>query len=239
MSHFTVLVIGENPEEQLAPFDENIEVEPYLSDGEITTYNPKSKWDWYSLGGRWAGFFTVKRDAEIAIQGHHRAKDFAKITGEIVEDIPVCKVDQCLKKDIDIDRMRLEERADAIKDYAKFIAALDGEPMPPIWSKFRESFSDIDQARAVYHSIKSVENLKKTDFWGEDFLTTEDEYVEKRVKNVITTFAVLKDGVWYERGKMGWWACVSDEKDNWNEEFNKLFDSIPGETLLSVYDCHI
>lgn len=30
MSHFTVLVIGPNPEEQLKPFDENLEVERYL-----------------------------------------------------------------------------------------------------------------------------------------------------------------------------------------------------------------
>lgn len=30
MSHYAVLVIGENPESQLEPFDENIEVEPYL-----------------------------------------------------------------------------------------------------------------------------------------------------------------------------------------------------------------
>jgi hypothetical protein len=38
---------------------------------------------------------------------------------------------------------------------------------------------------------------------------------------------------------MGWWACVSDEKDNWSEEFAKLLDEIPDDTLLSVYDCHI
>lgn len=24
---------------------------------ELTTYNPKSEWDWYEIGGRWAGFF--------------------------------------------------------------------------------------------------------------------------------------------------------------------------------------
>lgn len=35
MSHFTVLVIGEDAELQLAPFDENIEVEEYLK-GEVT-----------------------------------------------------------------------------------------------------------------------------------------------------------------------------------------------------------
>ena len=26
-----------------------------------STYNPRSKWDWYELGGRWQGFFPVKR----------------------------------------------------------------------------------------------------------------------------------------------------------------------------------
>ena len=31
MSHFAVMVIGDNVEEQLAPYDENIEVEPYFS----------------------------------------------------------------------------------------------------------------------------------------------------------------------------------------------------------------
>lgn len=24
---------------------------------ELTTYNPKSEWDWYEIGGRWSGFF--------------------------------------------------------------------------------------------------------------------------------------------------------------------------------------
>lgn len=80
--HYTVLVLGENVEELLAPYDENMKVEPYVvttaeelvKDGVFktisevydyygdrmdekgnvyTTYNPNSKWDWYSVGGRW------------------------------------------------------------------------------------------------------------------------------------------------------------------------------------------
>ena len=56
-----------------------------------------------------------------------------------------------------------------------------------------------------------------------------------------TTFAILKDGRWYERGKMGWWACVADEKDpvKWDAEFWKLIDQTSDDTLLSVVDCHI
>ena len=57
MSHYLVGVIVNDISEVddiLAPYDEELEVEPYTDDdGETTTYNPNSKWDWYSIGGRW------------------------------------------------------------------------------------------------------------------------------------------------------------------------------------------
>ena len=30
----------------------------------LTTYNPNSKWDWYSVGGRWSGFLPLKEKDE-------------------------------------------------------------------------------------------------------------------------------------------------------------------------------
>lgn len=52
---------------------------------------------------------------------------------------------------------------------------------------------------------------------------------------------MLKDGVWYEKGRMGWWACVHDEKeeDTWRNMFNKLLDETPDSELLTICDCHI
>jgi hypothetical protein len=40
---------------------------------------------------------------------------------------------------------------------------------------------------------------------------------------------------------MGWFGVVHDEKDEnkWDDELERLLISIPDETLLSVYDCHI
>ena len=89
MSHFAVLIIGDDMEGQLAPYDENTEVEPYkkpcycVHDGKrcydceecdvnglyTTTYNPKSKWDWYLIGGRFRGYFKLKNKvaAEVVL----------------------------------------------------------------------------------------------------------------------------------------------------------------------------
>lgn len=56
----------------------------------------------------------------------------------------------------------------------------------------------------------------------------------------LRTFAVVKDGQWFEKGKMGWWACVSDAKveDQWTDEFDKLL-AASGDAWLTIVDCHI
>ncbi len=55
------------------------------------------------------------------------------------------------------------------------------------------------------------------------------------------TFAVLKDGQWHERGKMGWWANVSDEMDEgeWSQQFQGLLRDLHPDTVVAVVDCHI
>lgn len=50
MSHFTVLVIGPNVEKQLAPFDENLETEPY-NEGEVSQNEIESFVNYYKEKG--------------------------------------------------------------------------------------------------------------------------------------------------------------------------------------------
>jgi hypothetical protein len=40
---------------------------------------------------------------------------------------------------------------------------------------------------------------------------------------------------------MGWWGVVRDEKDadEWYTQFASLVDSLPGDTVMTVVDCHI
>jgi len=54
-----VLVISKTPEDVerlLAPFDENLEIEE-VEDAEYGNYwhNPKARWDYWRIGGRWRG----------------------------------------------------------------------------------------------------------------------------------------------------------------------------------------
>lgn len=54
---------------------------------------------------------------------------------------------------------------------------------------------------------------------------------------------VTEEGDWIERGDMGWWGCVSNEKDSdiWESEFKNYIKSLDPEDnlLVTVVDFHI
>jgi len=57
MSHYTVLATKTNKvsvEEQMARLTNVLSAEYTNEYGERTTINPKAKWDWYTVGGRWS-----------------------------------------------------------------------------------------------------------------------------------------------------------------------------------------
>ena len=293
MSHFTVMVIGDNPEEQLAPYSESIETEPrvredvseediqrmidyyknpenggheyptfdelYENHGddwnggtwekrddkwvEVTTYNPNSKWDWYQLGGRWTGYFKLKEGAD-GVTGD---------PGLMTRTAKDGYVDAALKKDIDFEGMEEESAKEAGEAYDKVMDVIGHiEPNKP-WSDFVKRLEakeiEIDEARSQYHAQPRITALntpavrEKLGWFieADNYLVSREEYVAKAKNSSVATFAVLKDGKWYEKGEMGWFAIVANEKEqnDWNEEVAKLLNSLDDNTLISVYDCHI
>lgn len=134
---------------------------------EWSTYNKNSKWDWYSLGGRWSKCIKTK-------------------SGEFV--------DECFLDEID-------------------------------WSPFKP---------------EDYEEETKKDWSGNEYRKLKDSVKYHYTENDVP-FCLIIDGVWYERGKMGWWACVSDGKENsdWNEEFMNLIKALPEKSIVANYDFHI
>lgn len=216
---------------------------PEFIDGrymEMTTYNPKSKWDWYSLGGRWDGIIPKKGSAR--------------------------GVNVIQKKDLDLSSARAKAEIDANNEYDGFeavIAELGVIAPGPSWDEILESFGQgknvndaeydaqkVAEARQAYQgdvwrsTVRTKMNLFMDDpveryFYGNG---GRKAFVENAVKGAFATFAVLdSDGEWWERGDMGWFGMVSDEieKDEWLDIFGRIIDNSSDDTWFLLYDVHI
>lgn len=254
MSHFTLLVIGDNVEEQLEPYfelectmtREEIKNDPRATfQQEFTTEsleedfikvkndhpeyyyenleefaddyhgiskkeneevwgrwtNINSKWDWYSIGGRWTGFFKIKENPKFPndiITGQPGLMTKAAKKG-YADSIRLC--------DIDFDGMKKDKE----------------QKLKENWIEINKKINNGD------NTVYLIYNIDKND--------TKKTYIEKNLK--FSTYAVLKDGKWYEKGEMGWFGISLNENEDWTNEFNKLIESLPEDTLLTLVDCHI
>jgi hypothetical protein len=201
--------------------------------------NPKAKWDWYKLGGRWMGFF-------LATEGVDTTTFSRGTPGTFDNTADPNTFDRIKKGDVDIEVMQASERARASEHYDKFLAATNGLPIPLSFAEIKLQYVDIDDARSAYHDQPFIKAMHTTlDSWADPFTVYyvnnggKDRYVEERVGTVFTTFAVLKDGIWYERGEMGWFGYAANIDAGWDLKFKKLWDSIPDDVYVSLYDCHI
>lgn len=284
MSHFTVMVIGENPEALLQPFheyectgiedehvvfvpaDENFEeefkehkedyetIEEFAKDyygyeknengewGRMT--NPNAKWDWYQLGGRWSGdFIRLKKDAK-GVEGEPSWSNEGS-TG----------IDAARKGDIDFKSIKDDAEKVGRARYKEVMEVFNGvlPVLDHVWADMIDDKNEkynklsIEDKRTMYHNQSAIKLVNLHNgvlgyfFEISEFDCTEDEYAERKRKSAFSTFAAIKDGKWYEKGEMGWWACVIDEKEqgDWDKEQEDLLSDVDDDTLISIYDCHI
>ena len=142
--------------------------------------------------------------------------------------------------------MRNEKGEAARTEYRRMMAVVGDAPAPESWDSVRDRFgTDHAGAREFYNGQEWIKrkNADRDLSWSdaEDFQCTEEEFVQRGRERAGVSFAVVKSGQWFEKGRMGWWGCVHDEKDQneWNRRVTGMLDELPPNTLLSVYDCHI
>lgn len=198
--------------------------------------NPNKKWDWWVIGGRWAGSLKLKPGAA----GNYGERSWTN--RDKADDMDRC--DQARKGDIDVQGMRDEAVARAEKAWD----STRGVPPCPEWLSFDRMMElhpdSMEAARDAYWAQPEVA-CRKAVFWSardlDAFLMPREQYIERARNGALAQFAYVKDSKWFERGEMGWFACVSDEKDPdaWNRQFNEAFDALPDDTLITIVDCHI
>jgi hypothetical protein len=217
--------------------------------------NPNRKWDWYELGGRWMGFFKLKSPNMKATLGNPG----------VFGNSPEHDADQAMKGQIDFAGM-MDKSGEEAKERYERVERLFGGSIPKLEISWKEDMFDggkyenldIDEKRKIYNeqpAMKAQQELKDK-VWNDkenpdrDFIIwlelsayqcSKEEYIDQSRNNSFVTFAVVKDGKWFEKGEMGWWGCVSNEKDQkeWNNQFCSMVLDLPDDTLLSLYDCHI
>lgn len=282
MSHFCVLVLGDNVDELLAPYDESITVAPRVScevsqedkdrfietytvynkdrkygctsvlqaqkdsmlsfddlykkwgkdwndrswvkqDNdvwvEITTYNPNSKWDWYEVGGRYAGRLLLKEGIEKKEKPNF-SYGWSEEEQNKVLDKPY--VDSALMSEIDWDNLHLNK-----EDYDKAIR---------FWEVKVENKEPVTE---------EDKELLKWDWYKSEYYL--DKYKDKetyaKAMSSFTVWAILDRTGWKEKGGMGWWGMSSETNDEGLEwelnMYDKFIKNLPSDTRLTIVDCHI
>lgn len=171
----------------------------------MSTYNPKSRWDWWSLGGRWTGFYLAKND----MQG----RAWVGSPGLMTEHARSGQYDCISRGDVNTERMMLVH---------------------------------LDDYRQQWHKLQDPTNKEPVFYGG---LARPDETLEEYVERRLTeyrkpwyTFAILAEGVWKEPGRMGWWgvdSSTSDTKGDFHRFFDVFWDGMPEQTYVACVDVHI
>jgi hypothetical protein len=195
-------------------------------------YNNAAFWDWYQVGGRWAGYFKLKPGKKGELGELSWANE--------EEKFPKDRASIALKGDIDVHGMIKEQAEKAGKLYDKV------NVIPKTAKSFEKlvklNNGDIDKAREQYHAQPSIAEFNKLGLWGTDFESfncTREEYVEKNKFNSFVPYGIVKDGEYYSNGDMGWFGISTNDKPNWDEEFMKIWHEIDDDQLITVVDCHI
>lgn len=227
MSHFTVMVIGDAPEKQLAPYEEELETPRYVEFTKAQLIEKEKKRTQAYKNGMYSEYLA---DPEKYFKEYgSNAAHIKYITEEFPKEL-LFSDDEYYQKAIkyyDADEIGSEGEVYSTRNPN---AKWDWFQLGGRWSgliKLRNGANGKTGRGSLVHANEAgIDQAIKKDI---------DNF------NELKTFAILKDGNWYERGEMGWWGVVHDEKDEkkWDEEFSKLIADLPDDTLISIYDCHI
>lgn len=92
--------------------------------------------------------------------------------------------------------------------------------------------------KAIFDLGKSIEFYSFASLEPEYWM--DEEMVRERAYSKPLTFAYLSsDSGWIQRGRMGWWGSVSDEVDEYPEQFWNAINSLSPDTYIYLVDCHI
>jgi hypothetical protein len=207
MTHFTVaIIIPPNEaapaerfvEQQMQPYDEGIEVAPYVC------------------------YSTEQAAADIADTIH-------RLELIISRDEKGCNLDKCREN---LDELRRKSPEEAYRECCGHCDTFNaqGEPISRYNPASKWDWYTIGGRWSGW--INDIET-KRSGFIH-NTATTEQAIIRKKVPHAIVT----PDGFWHERGRMGWWAVLTTENEDWDADALRLFARYPDHKVV-IIDAHI
>lgn len=186
--------------------------------------NPNSHWDWFVIGGRWHGYMGDKdygTKGELALE-ETRLRNLASNL-----------------KTYDTFWKARQDFYPVAEDVEKAVKLLENNSYAKrFWTDAKELATDIGASNAMgrEYLLLGLDDIH-------DFKRDRDDFINlKAWKAPVHSFVDL-DGVWHERGSMGWWAMCDDENANTFDgetgEFWTFIRDLPEDVTLVLVDCHI
>ena len=267
MSHYAVLVIhkeGQDIEELLAPYDENLEVEPYFKhtydealkivkeeyvpyNNFLKEYSDKELIDWFVNN---YSAYVLKADGLYSTYNPNSKWDWYQIGGRFSDGLELTDegIDEAIKS---YDHGWFGQASE--EEQIEYVKYADSAPIKYIKWLTTLSQEEKDELRRWWEINVDGDELKDGEEKDEYFFY-KPEYYKRRYKDVdtyiktkemITFFAVITpDGKWYAPSNMGWWACTDGEPEDelkWDLEFYDRFikPNLDSDLICTVVDCHI
>ena len=262
MSHFTVLVIGEDIEAILQPYHEyectGIE-DQYVKfvPAEESIEELQKEFEEQKDGGMqslheyiidYYGYHTNEAGVWGRRTNPDRKWDWWQVGGRWSNWILLKdgrKVDRCYKSDIDFEAKEAKCMNEAAIEYDKAMDIIDGTEPNKSWVEIRDSNHgvSIDIKREMYHAqarvIKWKENVKDPFSSVDDYLKSKDDFIEEAKLRAWSTYAICSKDGWLGKGDMGWWGISSNEDADWTKKSVEYIKSLPDDTIITLVDCHI
>lgn len=233
----------------------------------MSTYNPKSRWDWYSIGGRWNGYFKPEynpnKDPEnqqqcLHCRGTGRRRDaFAlgwerdQLWTKWIETSGLTEEEKEEQKAFFVEKTGLLGLGQKTLDETGLLVWITGQPDAigePIGMAFRALKQKILlEGRECNGCSGTGTEVKFPSYQKQQGVIAYVRDVLKMNKDghdvipyAILTYREDYEKQWMQRGEMGWFGMSSNEvdRDDWKEQALQFLEDHM-EDCAVVVDCHI
>lgn len=247
MTHYTVLIIGNDIEEKLEPYDEKLAVTPYIDEHKATVIATKRRLEmnknyfekvtpmsYLEFCKYWYGDYELDKHGNILTTYNPNSKwDWYRIGGRWQGmlklkysniGIGVPKIVSLLPKDHKYRKKYVDQA---------YFGYIDWQAMKK--ERVRNRHNEWNECLA---------GKDRNSFWANHLLYeygTMENYINSA--NHLTYAVITEDGQWHAPGEMGWFGCSSEsheESQKWNDKYWDTFlANLSPDTLITIVDCHI